>query len=143
MTYFDVPSEHSALPNFSPKLSQDSMVESAVKAYKGWADLIIELDRHLRYISPDYEVFQVKEKFGGLRYYANYVPREGETVEQQMVGRQIFNRLIDETCARSLHHCYVCGAEGRRWIEETGWIYTACRDHLRNPGRDTYYDERK
>jgi hypothetical protein len=36
---------------------------------RGWYDLIIGLDQRLAAVNPDYEVHQVKEKFGTLRYY--------------------------------------------------------------------------
>jgi len=36
---------------------------------RGWYPLIIELDEKLSEICPDYELHQVKEKFGTLRYY--------------------------------------------------------------------------
>lgn len=34
-----------------------------------WEELIVQLDKDLAAIDPDYQVQQVKEKFGGLRYY--------------------------------------------------------------------------
>lgn len=37
----------------------------------GWYPLIIALDEELAAIEPDYGLCQVKEKFGGLRYYLN------------------------------------------------------------------------
>ena len=36
---------------------------------KGWYPLIIELDEKLAEICPNYEIHQVKEKFGTLRFY--------------------------------------------------------------------------
>lgn len=36
----------------------------------GWGTLIAELETRLKALSPDYAISQVKEKFGGLRYYA-------------------------------------------------------------------------
>lgn len=39
---------------------------------KGWYPLIIELDQKLAEIFPDYELHQVKEKFGTLRYYIGF-----------------------------------------------------------------------
>lgn len=36
---------------------------------KGWYALIVRLDEQLAALAPDYEVHQVKEKFGSLRYY--------------------------------------------------------------------------
>lgn len=35
----------------------------------GWHQLLVELDTTLARIEPGYEVHQIKEKFGGLRYY--------------------------------------------------------------------------
>jgi len=35
----------------------------------GWYPLLVELDEKLAQIEPDYEIHQVKEKFGTLRYY--------------------------------------------------------------------------
>ncbi len=36
---------------------------------RGWYPLLVELDEQLRTLFPNYELHQVKEKFGGLRYY--------------------------------------------------------------------------
>lgn len=36
---------------------------------ESWYPLVTELDAALALLSPDYVVHQVKEKFGGLRYY--------------------------------------------------------------------------
>lgn len=35
----------------------------------GWYPLLVQLDADISAIAPDYEVHQVKEKFGGLRFY--------------------------------------------------------------------------
>jgi hypothetical protein len=39
----------------------------------GWTPIIKALDKQLGEIAPNYEIKQVKEKFGGLRYYY-YIP---------------------------------------------------------------------
>lgn len=39
---------------------------------KGWYPLIIELHQKLAEIAPDYQLHQVKEKFGTLRYYVGF-----------------------------------------------------------------------
>jgi len=36
---------------------------------RGWYPLLVELDEKLRTVLPNYALHQVKEKFGGLRYY--------------------------------------------------------------------------
>lgn len=40
-----------------------------VSCSKGWYPLIIELDQKIAEMIPDYQLHQVKEKFGTLRYY--------------------------------------------------------------------------
>lgn len=52
--------------------------------YNEWEDLLIETDEKLAALDPAYTIVQVKEKFGGLRYY--FSPSEGtnEDVAQQM-----------------------------------------------------------
>jgi hypothetical protein len=42
---------------------------SRVEVDEGWYQLIIDCDKELSQIDPKYDLFQVKEKFGGLRYY--------------------------------------------------------------------------
>ena len=40
-----------------------------IRCGRGWYPLLVELDEQLRQLLPDYEIHQVKEKFGGLRFY--------------------------------------------------------------------------
>lgn len=40
-----------------------------IQCDKGWYPLLCELDEKITEIFPDYEVHQVKEKYGTLRYY--------------------------------------------------------------------------
>lgn len=40
-----------------------------VSCDSGWDDLIVSLDKELSDIDPNYVIHQIKEKFGGLRYY--------------------------------------------------------------------------
>ena len=40
-----------------------------IRCSEGWYPLIAELDANIAKIFPDYEIQQVKEKFGTLRYY--------------------------------------------------------------------------
>ena len=36
---------------------------------EGWYQLVIDCDKELTGVDPNYQIYQVKEKFGGLRYY--------------------------------------------------------------------------
>ena len=40
-----------------------------IRCDRGWYPLLVELDEQLRALLPNYELDQVKEKYGGLRYY--------------------------------------------------------------------------
>lgn len=76
---------------------------------KGWLKLVdplIELCEKL-----DVEVHQIKEKFGGLRFYVGQAPEEVHTLIQ-----------IAET--ESFKTCERCGADGKR--RPGGWIKVFC-----------------
>ena len=48
---------------------------------EGWYQLVIDCDKELTAIDPNYGVFQIKEKFGALRYYMS--PSNDTTPEQR------------------------------------------------------------
>ena len=82
---------------------------------RGWYPIIVKLDERLAAIDPDYEVMQVKEKFGTLRYYCT---GDGEEA--------VFN-LIMEAEQQSAVTCELCGTPGQ--IHERGyWLRTLCSD---------------
>ena len=62
------------------------------------------------------EAVQVKEKFGGLRFYVNRVDPAVEGA-------------IDMAEAMSYHICEVCGAPGEP--NRDGWIKTLCKEHTK------------
>lgn len=76
----------------------------------GWAPIIERLVTDLEALGWDGKVYQVKEKFGGLRFYI------GDGSEE------IYKR-IDQASDESFKTCEVCGTtegvttEGRWWIE--------------------------
>jgi hypothetical protein len=81
----------------------------------GWVDLVVELDKKLNEIQPDYSLDQVKEKWGGLRYYL--------TSENDAMSK-----LVEEYEKKSLETCEVCGKAGRP-CHSRGWIATRCSAH--------------
>lgn len=48
---------------------------------EGWYQIIVDCDKELTAINPSYGVFQIKEKFGALRYYMS--PSNDTTPEQR------------------------------------------------------------
>jgi len=86
---------------------------------KGWHKLVIKLDKKIAKLYPDYTIDQVKEKFGGLRYYIGSVP-EGVFDE--------IHELISEAEAQSLKTCDTCGKTGKG-VAIKGWWVTRCTKH--------------
>jgi hypothetical protein len=64
---------------------------------------------------PKFEVLQVKEKFGGLRFYVNC--RRNEAMRQR----------IGIAADESFRTCEICGQPGRP--REDSWIKTLCDEH--------------
>jgi hypothetical protein len=76
---------------------------NTVDCGEGWFDLIVELDRELNEIDPDYKIFQIKEKFGGLRFYiSGSNPLLTKTLQAK----------IDEYEKKSYSICEVTGDPG-------------------------------
>ena len=116
---------------------------------KGWTPLLIELTEKLIAIEkknlPWYKrlrkrnlitVAQIKEKFGGLRYYTGGINR--------LYADEVYE-LISEYEELSYKTCDICGKEGK--LRQTGWISTLCDFHfnewLKEHGKDEeeYYKD--
>jgi len=87
----------------------------------GWEPLVDELHAQVLELEPTIVVSQVKEKFGGLRYYVQLAP------ESNSASHLTVNSLIDEYEARSFKTCEWCGAPGT--TEGDGWAKTLCPTH--------------
>ena len=88
----------------------------------GWQALIEQLHADLLAIAPDYQIAQIKEKFGGLRYYVDCTPEQTWAITEQMDG------LINAAEAKSVTICEVCGKPGTLQVERS-WMKTLCEEH--------------
>jgi hypothetical protein len=76
----------------------------------GWLELIAELIQELTDAGWTREILQIKEKFGGLRFYAGGLPQNGDEV-------------IAKYEHRSYTICEICGSTdkvrlcGHRWVK--------------------------
>ena len=102
--------------------------------------MITTLGADLTLVDPHYEVHQIKEKFGALRFYAD-TNLGGEIGER-------FDALIEDAEARSPHICERCGSHSAE-LCSSGTTYTryktlcaACRDAIRASGSDDYRPNR-
>jgi hypothetical protein len=85
---------------------------------EGWVELVADLDRRIKTICPNYVVEQVKEKFGGLRYYVTIpdgLPEAAHTA---------IRSLIRQAEEMSYIICEQCGADGS--LRKHGWWRTFC-----------------
>lgn len=87
----------------------------------GWGELVEECFNTC--VQHDVSVVQVKEKFGGLRFYVGSAPKSVYDV-------------IDECERRSYTICEQCGESGKPRVG--GWTKTLCDRHA--DGRDSLED---
>ncbi len=84
-----------------------------IECGEGWASLYLPLIERCR--ADGVSVLQIKEKFGGLRFYVG--PASDELYA-----------AIDVAEAASLTMCEECGASGKR--RGGSWIRTLCDAHV-------------
>lgn len=80
---------------------------------KGWSSLIHEVFDYIEQNKIPQKVIQVKEKFGGLRIYADY--------------NEELDKKIIEVGKRSFTICEDCGAPGK--LRGGNWYRTLCDTH--------------
>jgi hypothetical protein len=87
----------------------------------GWLKIILAGHKALKLVDPDYKIAQIKEKFGGLRYYIDNSPFINEDL--LFAVRAITERA--ETIAAST--CEECGINTNVHTSKfSGWIHTLC-----------------
>jgi hypothetical protein len=96
---------------------QHTLMPFGFECGDGWFNLIWKLCEDLDSLVPDnFEVVQVKEKFGGLRFYID----NGSDAIYDRIGQ-----AEDE----SFKTCEVCGNPGK--VRGGGWISTLCDEHVK------------
>lgn len=86
----------------------------------GWQPLLDELEARLEATGVPYTVVQIKEKFGGLRYYVDF------GVDYDEVPSEFF-KAIDDAELRSYVTCEFCGKPGKP-TPPPGWVKTLCEE---------------
>lgn len=80
---------------------------------KGWHKLIEDLIKELETLGWDGTLLQVKEKYGGLRFYIGY-------------GNDALWKCIQKYEKKSYEVCEWCGKPGES--TDSGWIKTLCKE---------------
>lgn len=87
----------------------------------GWFRILAQLNVKLSMLDPDYRIFQVKEKFGTLRFYY-------ETDTKVVPVKEAMDRYIRYAEVQSSKTCEQCGAEGSLINRKMGWMKTRCKN---------------
>lgn len=80
---------------------------------KGWRPLVEKLVDDIIKIDKEIEITQIKEKYGGLRFYI-------------YGGNKEIHNLIDKAEAESYKICENCGVK-ENVTTEGGWLLTLCK----------------
>jgi hypothetical protein len=98
--------------------------------YKILEQLISHIDHYLNHKykgeQTDFEIVQIKEKFGGLRFYVHNAD-------------DVIHELIRFTENLSYRTCEYCGSN-QNVMRSKGWIVTACKDCI---GTNQYLIDRE
>lgn len=99
----------------------------------GWLPIIVTLDKRIAKIDPHYRILQIKEKFGGLRFYyelSDNVIGQGDIIVDELV------EFAEYVCWSI---CEKCGAYGTLRTERS-WVKTLC-DSCDDDVTQLKYDE--
>ena len=95
---------------------REPIVDSGVFGVnQGWFPIIKSLIEDLIKLGWDKQTCQVKEKFGGLRFYINS-------------GSDEIHQRILQAEKESYETCEVCGKHGEL-RKDIGWYFTLCDEH--------------
>jgi NMD protein affecting ribosome stability and mRNA decay len=98
----------------------ESLMSYGFACGDGWAGLLISLSEKIMKLNPEgtIRVDQVKEKYGGLRFYYG-----GSTPTKEIAEKIL--KVIGEAEQNSYKVCEECGAKGNL-RKDLPWIQTLC-----------------
>lgn len=101
---------------------------------KGWQGIVLNLNKKLVMLDPEYKIDQIKEKFGILRFYYS-------TDIKYVSSKHAMIRYVAEAEKASASICEKCGSPGVLVKDEFYWRQTLC-DHClgRRLYERGYYD---
>lgn len=95
---------------------------------EGWHGIINDTHIKLKYIDPEYKIDQIKEKFGGLRYY--FTP--SEKYSYGSTASNIMNDIVRIAEYQASLTCELCGTSdykaGVDLRMDRGFYYNYCKD---------------
>ena len=82
---------------------------------KGWYPIIDQLIMDINKVDSSIGILQIKEKFGGLRFYVDNHSEE------------VYN-LISDAERKCWHTCEDCGSTKNVTTAGSGWLRTLCEE---------------
>ena len=100
-----------------------------ISCSKGWSKLLVDTNRKMNMMWPNYEIHQVKEKFGSLRFYwgISSEDKDWEALDEN-ISRTIYEIMGDianSAESRSSRICEDCGKFGTTTVLNY-WYRTLC-----------------
>ena len=90
----------------------------SIDCQSGWIDLIYKMHESLLLVYPQYNIFQVKEKFGTLRFYIDQYPDLESAscfaVQSIIKNGELLSQYTCEKCGQN--HYGVHSRNSYRWI---------------------------
>lgn len=74
----------------------DKSFGSTIDCDKGWFPIIKDIDQELTKVDPGYVIYQIKEKFGSLRYY--FAPSRPDLAPEMYAIVEKHCLIADQTC---------------------------------------------
>ena len=94
-----------------------SLMNFGLEVGDGWYELINDLSAKLEAFNANIHASQVKEKWGGLRFYIDGAP--------EAIFKEVY-AAIDKAEKLSYKICELCGKPGKP--NKSGWIMTRCKE---------------
>ncbi|GAA5007399.1 hypothetical protein FNZ56_04145 [Pseudoluteimonas lycopersici] len=112
---------YSAIHDRWPKILAPNGKKVSLQIEAGWNTLLDELCEQLQHYTdhegaPQVEAHQIKEKFGGLRFY----------IGQASASQHALIRFAEGLSYRT---CETCGAVGELYKTKRNWFTTKCHAH--------------
>lgn len=100
--------------------------DAVVRCGPGWNRLVADCDRELAGLCDRYVVYQIKEKFGGLRYYFSLPEDVVATDDGSLQAAMLtVTRRYEEA---SFHVCEHSGRPGVLMRSGSGWLRVVAPD---------------
>ena len=97
------------LPNYFKSIEVD----------EGWYQIIVDCDNALMQIDPNYQIAQIKQKFGGLRYY--FEPSSSEYNDELWTKMNAIVHTYEDIAWVT---CEATGKPGVLMKSKSGWYRT-------------------